>query len=98
MWARRIDANQGTVVSYLRALGWDVFITSTLGRGFPDLVVGRPGFTCVVEVKDGDKPPSRRRLTEDEVKFRDWWRGHYVLAEGPEDAARQLEELACGGR
>lgn len=96
MWARRIDANQGSVVSYLRALGWSVFITSPLGRGFPDLVVGCPGFTAVVEIKDGSKRPSERKLTEDEVTFRERWTGNYILATGPEDAAKQLEELARG--
>jgi hypothetical protein len=93
MWARRIDANQGSVVSYLRALGWSVFITSPLGRGFPDLVVGCPGFAAVVEVKDGDKVPSKRQLTPDEKTFREMWQGPYVIAESPEDAARQLDVL-----
>ena len=36
----RIDDNQKEVVSQLRKLGVSVAITSMLGKGFPDLVLG----------------------------------------------------------
>jgi|TARA_R110002110_G_scaffold344363_2_gene554318 hypothetical protein len=47
----------------LRRAGWAVHDTSRLGGGFPDLVAGRDGRVVLIEVKDGAKPPSAKRLT-----------------------------------
>ena len=69
-YARRIDDNQPEIVAAFRACGWYVRDTSRLGEGFPDLVVYRPQNGIVlVEIKDGTKPPSARRLTPDESEF-----------------------------
>ena len=93
MRAKRKDKNHNAVTDYLRGLGWSVFDTSALGRGFPDCVVGRRGFAAVVEIKDGAKPPSKQRLTPCEQTFCENWTGPYVLATTPEDAAQQLYAL-----
>lgn len=71
----KADANQAEIVQALRDIGAYVFVSHTLGRGFPDLVVGYRGKTYLIEVKDGNKPPSQTRLTEDEQRFHDEWRG-----------------------
>ena len=93
MIAKKIDANQGEIVDYLRAAGWSVFVTSAVGNGFPDLVVSRAGFTAVVEVKDGSKPASKRKLTPKEQAFVDNWPGAYVLANNPNEAWIMLETM-----
>lgn len=87
---RRIDANQPEIVKAFRQLGCRVHVTSSLGGGFPDLVVGRPDRQKVVlvEVKDASKPPSARELTEDEKKFRDAWRGSYAVVGDIPDVVR----------
>ena len=72
--AARIDANQDQIVSALRAAGAIVRIV-TQGNGLPDLLVGYRGHTILIEVKDGRKAPSARKLTEAEQKFFDEWRG-----------------------
>lgn len=72
--AARIDANQDQIVSALRAAGAVVRIV-TQGNGLPDLLVGYRGHTILMEVKDGRKAPSARKLTEAEQKFFDEWRG-----------------------
>ena len=66
------------------------------GRGAPDFVVGVPGQAALVELKDGDKPASRRKLTKDELKFRDEWTGPYILGLSGEDVLRQLQALLGG--
>lgn len=72
--AARTDANHATVMLDLRRLGYRVEDMSQVGGGVPDLLVGTPcGALCLVEVKDGAKPPSKRVLTEDQVKWHLAW-------------------------
>ena len=73
-YANRIDANQNQIVDAMRKVGAVVRIISQ-GDGIPDLLVGYKGYTILMEVKDGDKVPSARKLTEAEQKFFDDWRG-----------------------
>ena len=76
--ANRIDANQNDIVDALREAGAVVRIISQ-GDGIPDLLVGYNGFTILMEVKDGDKVPSKRKLTEAEQKFFDEWEGGLLV-------------------
>jgi hypothetical protein len=73
--AGRTDANQARIVAALRKLGASVAITSQVGNGLPDLIVGYQGRTVLLEVKDGDKPPSGQKLTDAEAYFLANWRG-----------------------
>lgn len=77
-YANRIDANQNKIVDGLRKAGAYVRIISQ-GDGIPDLLVGYNGYTILMEVKDGDKPPSARKLTEAEQKFFDEWDGGMLV-------------------
>ena len=77
-YANRIDANQNKIVDGLRKAGAYVRIISQ-GDGIPDLLVGYNGFTILMEVKDGDKVPSARKLTEAEQKFFDEWDGGMLV-------------------
>ena len=89
--AGRTDANQAAIVDALRKVGATVAITSGAGNGLPDLLVGWRGETHLLEVKDGDKPPSAKRLTAAEKFFVDNWRGRPVaIVESPEDALRAI--------
>lgn len=76
--AGRIDANQNEIVELLRFVGASVAITSGAGNGLPDLIVGFYGETFLLEVKDGSKVPSARKLTADEQFFVDHWTGRPV--------------------
>lgn len=69
-----MDENQSDIVAALRAVGATVRVISQ-GDGIPDLLVGFMGKTILLEVKDGKKPPSARKLTPAEQKFFDEWRG-----------------------
>lgn len=68
--AARVDSNQPRIVKVLRALGCEVFPSHQLGKGFPDLVVAvNDNRVLLIEIKDGAKPPSARKLTPDEEAF-----------------------------
>lgn len=75
----RVDSNQRQLVKELRSIGCSVAITSQLGSGFPDIVVGYRGVNYLLEIKDPDKPPSQRKLTTDEIEFQDKWKGQYAV-------------------
>lgn len=73
--ADRVDSNQSEIVDALRKCGCLVEILARLGRGVPDLLVGTPrGRLILLEVKDGSKAPSKRRLSADEQAWHDRWR------------------------
>jgi hypothetical protein len=65
----RLDSNHVQVADAFRRLGWHVISTARMGRGFPDLLVARHGVMKLIEIKDGAKVPSARKLTEDEEVF-----------------------------
>ena len=64
--AARTDANHSRVIAAMRKIGAVVTDTSAVGSGFPDLVVSFRGKWHLFEVKDGAKPPSARKLTDDQ--------------------------------
>lgn len=84
MRAARVDANQPEIVKTFRSLGWYVLIISQL-KNCCDIIVSKGGRTIAVEIKDGSKPPSQQKLTEGEIKFRDGWKGEYLLITSIDD-------------
>ena len=84
--AAKIDANQPDIVKHLRAIGCSVKSIAAVGDGVADLLVGRRLVNVLIEVKDPSQPPSRRRLTPDQVKFHKEWRGQIAVAETPQEA------------
>ena len=62
-FARKKDANHNTLTAVFEALGCRVMDTSRLGGGAPDAIVQFGGMTMLIEIKDGSKPPSARKLT-----------------------------------
>ena len=50
-YAKKVDENHALIVKTLRELGCSVFDCSRVGKGFPDLVVGKNNHTALVEVK-----------------------------------------------
>lgn len=90
--AARADSNQREIVEAFRKLGCSVKVVSQL-KGFADLLVARNFRTMVVEVKDGSKPPSARKLTKDEQEFRESWKGIYVVVESVDDAIQAVRLL-----
>ncbi len=71
--AARRDANEQDIVKAMRAEG--AYVKVINDEGLFDLLVSYRGDTLMIEVKDGAKPPSARRLTDAEQKFHDEWPG-----------------------
>lgn len=76
------------VVDALRAVGCRVVSLAAVGKGLADLLVLNPrGGLRLLEVKDGSKPPSKRKLTPDQAKFHGAWPVEVVTC--PEDAVEK---------
>ena len=62
--------------------------THTLKNAF-DILVGYEGRDFKMEIKDGKKPPSQRKLTSGELKFKNEWKGsEYHIVISLEEAIR----------
>lgn len=88
--AARIDDNQTEIVERLREVGATVQSLASVGKGCPDLLVGYHGQNYLLEIKDGDKPPSARRLTDDERIWHEHWRGPVYVVESWVEALRVI--------
>ncbi len=87
----RTDYNQKLIVEQLRKLGVSVAITSMMGKGFPDLVLGYQNRNFLVELKDGAKPKSQKGLTMDEAKFFTTWKGSVCKCENIDEILKYIE-------
>ena len=93
--AAKIDANQEQIVSALRSAGATVQSLAAIGNGCPDLLVGFNGQTLLMEIKDGNKSPSQRKLTEDQIIWHGRWNGGALaVVDGPEAAIRMLKVMS----
>ncbi len=82
----KIDGNHRAIVAHLEAIGCSVQTLAAVGRGVPDLLVGRRAVNVLIEVKDGEQAPSRRQLTADQREWHRRWRGQVAVAHTPEEA------------
>jgi hypothetical protein len=87
--AARTDANQASIVRALRDAGASVYIIKLP----TDLLVGYRGRTLIVEVKDGDKAPSKQALTKVQSEFMSTWRGGPVATVNSVESA--LRAINC---
>lgn len=84
--AARIDANQPAVVEALRSIGAEVTHIHPLGGGVSDLLCSFRQKWFVLEVKDGEKPPSARKLTDDEKTWIGRQNAPVFIVNSPEEA------------
>jgi hypothetical protein len=93
-YARRTDRNQAEIIGALRAVGAAVESCHHFGHGFPDLIVVYPatnrGGLFFLEVKDGEKIPSKQRLTEAEEEFILNQYGHVQIVRTVDEALRAI--------
>ena len=87
----RTDDNQKLIVEQLRKLGVSVAVTSMMGKGFPDLVLGYQNKNFLIELKDGAKPKSQKGLTMDEAKFFTAWKGSVCKCENIDEILKYIQ-------
>ena len=90
--AARRDNGEQDIIKAMRAEG--AYVKQINDEGLFDLLVSYRGETLLIEVKDGAKPPSARRLTDAEQKFHDEWPlSNLFIIISPEDAVALLRSL-----
>ena len=88
---KRTDSNHSEIIKALRKIpNLSVFSTHEVGKGFPDIVIGYKGINYLIEIKDGKKPPSARKLTDSEVKFHQDWRGQIKIVNNLDEVLNLL--------
>lgn len=86
----RIDKNQPSIVKELRKLGFSVLCLHQLGKGVPDLLIGKDGRNYLIELKSSDKG----KLTTDEAQFFQDWKGNAIVATSIEDIINLIYHLS----
>ncbi len=91
-YGKHVDENQLEIVRSLEAIGCDV-----LEIGWPvDLLVGFRSHNFLIEVKDPNKIPSKRQLTDEQKQFFASWRGQVRRVHTAEEAIRLVTEAYRG--
>lgn len=81
MSAKRVDANQASIVADLRAIGATVLHLHAVGQGCPDILVGFRGENYLFEIKS-----PKGRLTPGQEGWHSLWWGQVAVIRCLEDA------------
>lgn len=86
-YSKKKDDNHNDISQLLQKSGFTVIDCSRYdGLGF-DLMVKRDnGLIYCIEIKDGNKPPSARKLTQAELHAKEVLKEHFVVLESIENA------------
>ena len=88
---KRTDSNQKAIVAALRKYGCTVLMLHEVGSGCPDLLAGIDGMNILLECKDGTKPPSKQKLTPEQIKWHWAWMGQADVVRSPVEAIRAVK-------
>jgi hypothetical protein len=81
-YANKKDINQAAIVDAFRGVGASVYVMNTPC----DLLVGIPGYSLLVEVKQVRKRGRRNEKTPAQIKFINEWKGQYAIVYTPDEA------------
>lgn len=84
------DLNHSSIASDLQRVGAAVMDLSALGDGRPDALVYFRGNYHLLEIKNGDLPPSQRKLTTDETNFHRLWPGKIHIVSNVKEALKAI--------
>lgn len=83
----KVDNNQVAIVKELRALGYSVLLLNRVKNGCPDILVGKDEINILVEIKTTIKD----KLTDDEFRFFESWKGQKMVAHTSSDVVEFFE-------
>lgn len=92
-YARKVDTTQGAIVEIFRQMGCSIRSLHTVGEGVPDLLVGCCGKNLLVECKSPPKISHRKKLTDDQLTFKEAWRGSILYITDPKDVPAIVNAL-----
>jgi hypothetical protein len=78
MRARRVDSNAPALCTLWRSIGgsWLTLVPETGGE--PDALIGWRGADVLIEVKDPNAPPSKRKPRAKQLAWHRSWKGRPV--------------------
>jgi len=82
--AAKKDANHNEIDAVFKSLGYRTMDLSQL-KNACDMLAEKGNKVWLVEIKDGSKAPSQRKLTEGEKKFAEKWNGIWIKIESVDD-------------
>ena len=77
-------------------MGYSVESTHTLGKGRPDIIVGKYGFNFWIEIKNPEAAPADRKLTPDEQDWHEKWQGHKFVGHTAEEIHDHIQRTVWG--
>lgn len=92
MRANKLDSNQPSIVRGLRACGFTVQPLNKIKDGCPDILVGAQRKNFLFEIKDPSRPPSARKLTEDEYLWHLHWKGQIHIITTVQEAVEIIND------
>ena len=81
---KRKDSNHNQITKCFEKMGWEVLDIHNLKK-CADIIIGKSAINIFIEIKDGDKSPSARKLTEGEEEFHDRWPNNVIIIQSEND-------------
>jgi endogenous inhibitor of DNA gyrase (YacG/DUF329 family) len=93
------DANHNEIVEALKIVGASVIDMSSVGNGFPDLIVGFRSQTLLMEIKNPKTGYGKRGLNKNQQKWKEYWLGgSFCVVDSVDSALRAIGVLKNGNQ
>lgn len=87
------DNNHDEIAHALQDIGAAVMDTSSLGDGFPDIIVGFRGEVYLIEIKNDKTAYGKKGLNKKQVEFHAKWAGYVHIVRSIDEAYRLVGVL-----